>query len=294
MSKHAYLIICHNNWKQLNFLIDCLNDPRNDFYIMVDSKATDFDCEYLTKSVPTDNLYFVNQIDVRWGDYSLFEASLSLLKAASAHQKYSYYHLLSGVDMPLKSQTYIHNFFDSNQGYEFVDFDNEDSSSLAFRRTRYYYLLQKYVGRKRISFFKILRDVILIFEKILHVNRVKDIQSYLAKGSNWFSITDDFAHYIIGKESFIKKYFYNTYICDEIVVQTLLNMSPYKDNWYGNKNHSLEYQNMRYLDWGRGKPYTFSKDDFFELHEGEYLFARKFSTDIVSNDIRDILLNKEN
>lgn len=285
MNKHAYLIIAHNNWEQLHFLINILNDPRNDFYILVDSKATDFDQNLFASNCKCSNLYFVDPINIFWGDYTQILAELSLLKSATSNYKYSYYHLISGQDMPLKSQDYIHDFFNNNKGYEFVDFDSFEETSLALERTRYYYFLQKQTGRKRVSIPKIIQKVALLFEKTVGINRSKSIQDSLGKGSNWFSITDDFARYIVDNEEFILKHFTRTYCCDEVFIQTLLKKSPYKDNWYGFKNNEIQYQNLRYNDWNRGKPYTFKKDEFFPLCESPYLFARKFSLDIISDDI---------
>ena len=37
--KHAYLIIAHNNWKQLSLLLSVLDDERNDIYIHIDKKS---------------------------------------------------------------------------------------------------------------------------------------------------------------------------------------------------------------------------------------------------------------
>ena len=36
MYKHAYCIMAHNNWAQLQMLIDCLDDKRNDIFLHVD------------------------------------------------------------------------------------------------------------------------------------------------------------------------------------------------------------------------------------------------------------------
>lgn len=289
MSKHAYLFVCHNRWDQLQFLIEVLNDPRNDFYILVDSKATDFDREEFIRNCVSKQLFFVDSIDICWGHYSLIDAPILLLKAATARAEYDYYHLMSGVDMPLKSQDEIHRFFKENAGYEFIDFDDFNGSKIADRRLRYYYYLQKQVGRKRFSILKLLRDIILVLEILIGVNRIKDIQQYVAKGSNWFSITDNFARYIIENEEVVKKIFTNVYCGDEEFIQTMLKMSPFRDKWYGFKRKDLEYCNLRYLDWGRGAPYTFTKDEYFELTAGEYLFARKFSDDIMAVDVKDYL-----
>lgn len=289
MGKHAYLFVCHNKWNQLQFLIDVLNDSRNDFYILVDSKAKDFNKVEFINNCASKQLHFVDPIDICWGHYSLIEAPISLLKAATTTDKYDYYHLMSGVDMPLKSQEEIHRFFDENAGFEFVDFDDFEGSKIANKRLRYYYYLQDKVGRKKFTFLKLLRDIVLLAEMIVGVNRIKDIQQYVAKGSNWFSITDDFARYIVENEATVKNIFSDVYCGDEEFIQTLLKMSPYKDKWYGFKRSDLEYCNLRYLDWGRGAPYTFTKEEFFSLTSGDYLFARKFSDDIMTADVKAYL-----
>lgn len=39
MNKHAYCIMAHGNWQQLQLLINALDDVRNDIYLHVDKKA---------------------------------------------------------------------------------------------------------------------------------------------------------------------------------------------------------------------------------------------------------------
>ena len=290
MGKHAYLIIAHNNWKQLKFLIEILEDPRNDFFILIDSKAKSFSrARFLESLESPQNIHFTKQVDIRWGNYSQIDAELTVLRAAAEFSKYDYYHLISGVDMPLKSQNEIHEYFDLMQGTEFVDYDKDHDKDQALERARFHYFLQSIIGRKRHSVLKVLRDFLVLIEKIIGVNRVKDIEQYLGKGATWFSITDDFARYVLSQESFLKAHFMDTYCCDEVFLQTLLNRSEYKKNWFGYKEPDIYYENLRYLDWGRGKPYTFKKDEFFELCNTPYLFARKFSNDIISQDVKEYL-----
>ena len=40
--KHAYLIMCHNNFEQLKLLLKLLDDERNDIYVHIDKKAKSF------------------------------------------------------------------------------------------------------------------------------------------------------------------------------------------------------------------------------------------------------------
>ena len=37
--KHAYCILAHNNWSQLQLLLNNLDDDRNDIYLHVDLKS---------------------------------------------------------------------------------------------------------------------------------------------------------------------------------------------------------------------------------------------------------------
>lgn len=68
--------------------------------------------------------------------------------------------------------------------------------------------------------------------------------------------------------------------------------SPYKDTVYGT---ALDFAGMtRKIDFTRGCPYTWHRNDFDELVASDALFARKFSTttdkDIIDR-ISDYLTN---
>ncbi len=39
MNKHAYCIMAHGNWEQLQMLINALDDVRNDIFLHIDKKA---------------------------------------------------------------------------------------------------------------------------------------------------------------------------------------------------------------------------------------------------------------
>lgn len=39
--KHAYCIMAHGNWQQLQLLVTLIDDPRNDIYLHVDAKSVD-------------------------------------------------------------------------------------------------------------------------------------------------------------------------------------------------------------------------------------------------------------
>lgn len=37
--KHAYCIMAHHNWHQLQKLVNCLDDVRNDIHLLIDAKS---------------------------------------------------------------------------------------------------------------------------------------------------------------------------------------------------------------------------------------------------------------
>ena len=109
--KHAYLIIAHNEFEILKRLIQALDDERNDIYIHFDRKLNHYpDCRTSYAKLT----FLEERMDVRWGDISVVDAEFALFDEAYRRGEYSYYHLLSGVDMPLKTQNYIHRFFEKN------------------------------------------------------------------------------------------------------------------------------------------------------------------------------------
>ena len=56
-----------------------------------------------------------------WGGYSQIRSELILFQSAWEHG-YEYYHLISGVDLPIKTQDEIHEFFREHYGKEFIYF----------------------------------------------------------------------------------------------------------------------------------------------------------------------------
>ena len=273
--KHAYLIIAHSEYEILECLINCLDDERNDIFIHIDKKAT-FNGENL--KVQKSSLYILpERLDVRWGDYSMVEVELMLFSKAYSCGPYSYYHLLSGADLPIKTQNEIHDFFavDNKKNYIGIDAVGIEES-YALSRIGRYHLLQDYTGRGLqgrnryvVLICDILEKYLLKLQEYLKVNRLKNWNMCVYKGPNWFSITHSLAKYVVQKEKYIKKNFGNGICADELFLQTIAMNSEYRN--------SIENNYLRYIDWNRGKPYIFQLDDFEELCKSDKLFARKFS-----------------
>src|SRR5665647_2704495 len=136
-TKHSYLILAHNNYYILERLIKLLDDDRNDIFIHVDKKVVGFDEGYFLKQVKKSALFFIQpRVDVKWGHITFVEAEFLLFRRAYEHGQYSYYHLISGVDLPIKSQDYIHSFFDQNNGKEFLGISIDSKSDIEYKVTK--------------------------------------------------------------------------------------------------------------------------------------------------------------
>lgn len=271
--KHAYLILTHKNDYTVKSLLKLLDYPENDIYVHMDLKETQY-CENDFASIlHKSNIFFTKRTSVTWGGFSLINATLELLELALHNEeKYSYYHLLSGQDLPLKSQEYIHQFFSKNDGHEFVDFQ---SSTFTFsKRICYYYFFQEKIGRSFKIQYRILNSIAIFFQKIFRIKRNKNIK--FQKGCNWFSITNELAEYVIEKKQFIEKTFKYTCNADEIFLQTLIVNSHFADKLFDPTEYNSGKMNLRLIDWERGQPYTYTIDDFELLINSPLLFARKF------------------
>ncbi len=230
------------------------------------------------------------------GGGTQIEAELILLEAAVSREKYQYYHLLTGVDFPLKKQSEILRFFDEHDGENFISI-NEVKNTKYLDRVKYYYPLQDH---KQVLLIKICRKILIICQRIFGVDRTKrhsQIKKW-AIGSAYFDITDDVARYLVRKKNEIKSVFESTFCADEMFLQTLvLNSEIYRKLRLYKSSKSNPYIQdtymdiLRAIDWTRGKPYVWKKEDYGILIDSDCLFARKFDF-VNSPEIVEMLYEK--
>ena len=275
--KHAYLIIVHTNFKILNLLLEVLDDADNDFYVLIDKKVMKDNDELIWYSPKHSGLFILPRLVIIWAGYSMIDAELLLLKAATP-KKYDYYHYMQGSDFPIKSKSEIASFFDKNQGYEFVDF-NSLNYEFAHYKCDYYHLFTNCRYFRTNKLINLLNHGFAKGQKILGLRRG---QERLYHGSSLFSITHSFAMYILKEETYIKKRYHMTLAADEVFLQTLLMESEFKDRIYRFEESGA---NCYLIDWTKrngNSPYTYILSDYDKLIESDsrFLYARKFDEEI--------------
>ena len=272
--KHAYLIIAHNEFEILKRLIQALDDERNDIYIHFDRKLNHYpDCRTSYAKLT----FLEERMDVRWGDISVVKAEYLLFENAYKHGGYSYYHLLSGVDMPLKSQDHIHLFFQLNAGKEFVGYYQGDIAGEINRKVRKCHLFPKS--------FKETDGLVAIGKKVLRAGFIR--MQYMAglcrnkrvnfkKGTQWLSITEDLVGYLLQQKKEVEHIYNHTFCADEIFVQTICWNSFFRDRIYDLKDEGRGC--LRMIGWQDNQIKEWQEKDFDLLMNSEALFARKFSS----------------
>lgn len=273
--KHAFLIMAHGSLPILQQLIGMLDDERNDIFVHIDSKSDMLDggAELHTSKA---RLFMLQQrVDVRWGNLSQIKAEYALMEEALRHGPYAYYHLLSGQDLPIKSQDDIHAFFDAHQGKEFVGINHgEEMGWDCKRKMMRYWLLTRFTRTKCKQINEVTKRLnkylSILLSLVLHRSKMN-----FAKGANWVSITQKCVEYVVSQKAFVLKRFNYTFCPDEFFLQTLVwNRPELKKALYSETD---EYEGcMRLIDWKRGNPYVWTMADKEEIAKSPRLFARKF------------------
>lgn len=263
-NKHAYLIIANDKFKQLSILLQCLDNVRNDFFILIDKKScfTAKDKNELLSKVTNSNVYFCKRIPIFWGHYSQILAEMNLFHMAFTHDvKYCYFHLLSGVDMPIVPVREILKFFDEHPNKVFLTMATMNND--VYKRVKFKYRWIKYTQRsvypKLVElFFKLLSKVSLSIQRIRTVDYFKPVGVDLGYASNWVSLDRETVELLISHAAWIQDTFKDTFLCDELFIPTLLNKYPsFKRKIfckYPVTDQPNEFQgNLRYINWWGGR-----------------------------------------
>ena len=299
---HAYMILAHNEFALLARLVSVLDHPGNSIYIHIDKKVDDGVYarvkDQLEGLVKQASICFTERADVVWGDFSMVEAELLLLREASA-VRHDYYHLLSGTDLPLKPHSEITRFFEENAGKEFFFGYRVPPRSFERLRMRYYYPLQHIVGHHYLRPLGLLQFALLLPQMLVGVNRLRGLPEFW-KGHQWFSATHDFVADLLEFYSHDEnlRAYRMTQCPDEIFVTMFAFHSKYRERLFLNKRYrnydGLVPNNMRLVMWAKGihgSPVTFTMDNLAMLMESGQLWARKFSCD-KHPDVVDAILER--
>lgn len=284
MKTHAFLIQCHNNPSQLLRLVERLDSPFSRFYIHIDKKHEKemMDSVDVNRLKEKGNVLFVNPVKVYWGDFSQVRATLILLNEAYKDKTISIFHLLSGIDYPLKSISEIIQFFEGRNN-DYIQWVPEESNKRYFI-DRYYFYGNKYIDRNNICktlWGGVIRLLIILIQRVsavmvqyFHLQIRRKIPLDYYHGSNWFSITRNAVTYIkeyIDSNNWLLKRFRHTAVSDESFFTMILKSDGYNGNIV---NDDLRLKKPDGTLNRNG--YILTEKDYGRIKSGKALFGRKF------------------
>ncbi len=288
MKKHAYLIIAHNNFVILKKLIVMLDNSLNDIFIHIDKKSGSFNEKEFNGIVKKSHLHFIDRKNVFWADYSQVDVALDLIECALNTDIYQYFHIISGVCLPIKTQEYIHK-----------ELENSDKILMAIvpRKLKYcddsiqfyYKFLDKPYYRK-CKPLKFFNRLYIECQRLFGIDRLRNKNFTIYNGWDWLSFPYDFAKYLVDSRKEIYDTFHQTLNPIEMVYQTWACKSDIFRNRIKDLNN-FQNSSMRLIDWNRGRPYTFRKEDFDQIMSSDCFFARKFD-EKVDFEIVEMIYNE--
>jgi hypothetical protein len=262
MSKIAILILVHKNKNQVNRLIKHLSKDF-DIYVHIDKR-------YSMNINEQDNVFVYKIYKTYWGSFNQIMGTLLLLSEAH-NKKYERYILISGQDLPLKTNEEINIFFNNNN-FEYIEIDKipRKDGWPDMNRLAHYHQNCKYRGNedKYKIFYRIQRKILNIISKY----KPRKLEYDFYGGANWINLTKECVErifeYLKSDTKYINRYKW-TRCTDEIFFQTII----HQINDLNIKNDSL-----RYIDGESGPEYprTLRINDYEKIMSTENLFARKF------------------
>lgn len=213
--QHAFLITAYNNFKNLNRLLELLDDSRSEIFLHIDKKVGPLD-ERTLYPLRKANLHIVPPMDVRWGDVRQIQCTLQLIHYALDYS-WEYCHYITESDMPLKTMDELDSVFSAHPGSEYIDFAPENYE-FAHYKCNVFHLFPRFTKYRCSVVLKTLNHALAKMQWRLGIRRRNMAYKH---GSAYFSITRAFATYIDGYSKEICKTYSNTLGGDEVWLQTL-------------------------------------------------------------------------
>lgn len=258
---HAYLILAHNEFGILQHLISALDDKRNDIYVHIDAKVRELPELIVHRS---GLMVIEDRIKTFWGDVSLMEAEYKLLQAAYKRGGYEYYHIISGVHFPLKSQNVIHEYFEGIGGKSVLSYMDTSEKEIHYKFGRYHFFVKSQSGKFKKT-CNLLWRLFLLAQKPFPE---RNVEAFTNKRSQWCSLSEEAVACLIDHKEDARRMFRRSLCCDEFFVPTVLSMNSI--GW--------TESNMLFMKFRIYSPKVLEESDYDDIMNSGSLFARKFTS----------------
>lgn len=272
----AVLILAHNNPMYVLKLGKKLSE-KFEVYVHFDLKYRLSQEE--RELFMNENIHCYSVIDVKWGSWSIVQATIYLMKQALKNDKIEYMHVISGQDWPVISVEEIYSFYDARDD---IFLDCEPAKGIKktgedIEKWQKFYFNYDVINRKT-TFGKIYHRIIFWGQVLLRVDKLKklglDITLY--QGSQWADLPRDAVEFLIAQienNSKFRKLFSTGFCSDEFWMQTILCTNDKYRSRIVSNNH-------RYIKWEEqygSYPAILDERDYNDICNSDSHFARKLT-----------------
>lgn len=275
MARIAHIILSHKAPDAVVRLADRLSYPGDAVFVHIDKKGPDY--PFAERLAGRDGVHLIGKrTAIRWGAYSMVDATLGAMEEVIANGGYDFVNLLSESDYPLKKPAEIHGFMDGRVGQSFME--------MHFEGSPWWQEAQQKITKRHLVDYRFPGQYLV--ERLINTIAPKRILPggfVFAGRSQWMTLSIQHVRYVldfVGKNPKAVRFFRHTWGPDEFFFQTILYNSPYRED--------IVHDGLRYIDWSEGKasPKTLTLGDLDALRQSGKLFARKFDVSI-DGDILD-------
>jgi len=313
----AYHILCHDNYEQVSTLLDSLYSVDDVFLVDVDPGLYG-DTEALSQWKKKPNIHFEFDANIGWGASGILRKTLlGSFKLLELDKKWSYYIVLSGQDLPLKSNDHIKSYLAKgiNQKTNYIrchKADEIDLSSVKISNKGKKTFCWGDRGHTRVfakpgainpqddMYARTFVDVLEIGEDCSVYVGTADVltrelrSNFFSKypyhiGANWFNLHRTLIEYM-RKDQFMLDLFgilKNTFIPEEAFFQTYIMNSKFRDTINQNYGRLI----IRPGSVPRVK--IFDMSDLEMIVGSDKLYGRKFDTRVDNQIIDEVMNNRD-
>ncbi|MEO5925024.1 MAG: beta-1,6-N-acetylglucosaminyltransferase [Bryobacteraceae bacterium] len=273
----AYLVFAYKHPQLLRRSTAALSSPHSSFFVHIDLKS---DIEEFS-AIAGPNIHFApRRIPVYWAEFSGVRAIVGLMRQAlETMPSVDYVVLLSGSEYPLHGSAYIHDFFHTNRGQEFINMvrvPHEPAGKPLARintwRLESTHPAGRWATRVLGKFGLDQRD---------YRKHLRGWEPFA--GNTWWALTADACRHVlktVDEKPFLEEFFRESFAPEESFIHTILGNSPFRTN---------VRRNLLYEDWSLrlAHPAMINEQHLAYFEEqgrvrvedcygsGEVLFARK-------------------
>lgn len=269
----AILIAAHDRPAHLARLLKALEQPAVHVFLHIDSKS---------KLAPPNVEEHPNvticepAIAVHWGGFSQVEATLFLMRQATAKGDFNHFVLISGSDFPLRPMSEIVEFFSDHPEAVFLHAEPMPGAHKPLSRVKYYHPQPSDPAHLR-AWHRLKRRLLKPLARRDFAAALDGRKLY--GGTSWWAMPVEVVTYILqtfDNDPGLLEFFRSTHCPDEMVFQILVMNSPFAKSCRNT---------LSWADWSQGgaHPAAVRMDHIPQLKDigarREYLFARKFPDD---------------